>query len=253
MQESVQVAHRFYGMPGLALGGYLCGLAARELGPISDVSLRRPVRIGVELILQRSPEANVLRDSNAIIAEGRRRDTPLEDPPSVSLAEADLASQVYPGFRAHLFPDCYCCGPTRAVGDGLRLFTGPVRGRDVVACAWTPDQSLSAVDGTVRTEILWAAVDCPGIWALIVASRPDSADRAVTGTIAVDVRRPIRAGDRYIVIGWPLGREGRKLFAGAAICAAQGQPLLVARQTMILTEHGIPLGLDGWASPVETG
>jgi hypothetical protein len=244
----IQVVPSFSGMPGLALGGYVCGLAARDLGPMSEVSLRRPVPLGTELTVERSDDGCVLRAGDAILAKGRRRDMPLEPPPAVSLGEAEEASQLYPGFRAHLFPNCYCCGPARPHGEGLRVFTGPVRGTNMVACAWIPTPSVAARDGTVRIEILWAAIDCPGIWALMVGSPPDSPDRAVTGTIAVDVRGSVRAGERYVIVGWPLGRDGRKLFAGAAICSAEGVPLVVARQTMILTPHGVPLGAESWTS-----
>jgi hypothetical protein len=37
----------------------------------------------------------------------------------------------------------------------------------VVACVWTPSADFADADGTVRREIVWAALDCPGIFAWI--------------------------------------------------------------------------------------
>ena len=44
----------------------------------------------------------------------------------------------------------------------------------------------------------------------------------MTGRIAARVDRPIRAGERYVVIGWPIEQDGRKLHAGTALVDAQG-------------------------------
>src|SRR5690606_12329497 len=85
------------------------------------------------------------------------------------------------------FPQCFTCGLEREPGDGLRLFTGPVAaGTDDhrVACDWTPDPSLAdATDpGTVALPVVWAALDCPGAWAI------DLSDRAVVlGRITASV------------------------------------------------------------------
>jgi hypothetical protein len=129
----------------------------------------------------------------------------------------------------------------------LRLFPGRIPQTDAVACSWTPYPSSEA-DLTVPAEIMWAALDCPGIWALILATPPDSTERALTGSIAAHLIHPVKAGQQYVVVGWPLGREGRKLYAGAAICSPDGEPQMVGRQTMILIEAGVPLGLSAWAA-----
>ena len=41
-------------------------------------------------------------------------------------------------------------------------------------------------------------------------------------------------GERCVVVGWPLGEDGRKLFAGTALYGASGDVLAVARQVWIL-------------------
>jgi hypothetical protein len=40
-------------------------------------------------------------------------------------------------------------------------------------------------------------------------------------TAAIDV--PLRAGESYVVIGWPIARDGRKLHAGTAIVGGDGR------------------------------
>jgi hypothetical protein len=40
-------------------------------------------------------------------------------------------------------------------------------------------------------------------------------------------------GERCVVIGWPLGEEGRKLYAGTALFGARGDLLALARQVWI--------------------
>jgi hypothetical protein len=49
------------------------------------------------------------------------------------------------------------------------------------------------------------------------------------------------------VVGWPVERQGRKVIAGAGIFSESGRLLVEARQTLILTERGVPLSLAAWA------
>ena len=41
-------------------------------------------------------------------------------------------------------------------------------------------------------------------------------------------------GERCVVVGWPLGEEGRKLYAGTALYGEDGRPLARARATWIV-------------------
>jgi hypothetical protein len=47
------------------------------------------------------------------------------------------------------------------------------------------------------------------------------------------VPAPVPAGERFVVIGWSLGREGRKIHAGTALFDAHGTLRGSARQTWI--------------------
>jgi hypothetical protein len=47
------------------------------------------------------------------------------------------------------------------------------------------------------------------------------------------VSRVPDAGERCVVAAWPLGEDGRKLFAGTALFAEEGELLALARQVWI--------------------
>jgi hypothetical protein len=47
------------------------------------------------------------------------------------------------------------------------------------------------------------------------------------------VGRVPTAGERCVVTSWPLGVDGRKLFAGTALFAEDGELLALARQVWI--------------------
>ena len=49
--------------------------------------------------------------------------------------------------------------------------------------------------------------------------------------------RPL-AGEGYVVIGWPIEREGRKHHAGAAVLSGDGEPLAVARALLVELRDG---------------
>jgi len=171
-----------------------------------------------------------LLDEEAIVATGVPATVDVALPSAVGFGEAELAAREYPGFRDHAFPGCFGCGPARAPGDGLRIFPGPVTGRDLVAAPWVPDASLAGSGGDVRPEFLWAALDCPSGWAAIVAG---AATPILLGELAARVVEPVRAGERCVVLGWTLGGEGRKHWAAAAILDAKASPRAVARATWI--------------------
>ena len=40
----------------------------------------------------------------------------------------------------------------------------------------------------------------------------------------------------YVIMGWPIGRDGRKLYSGSAIFSEDGVPLAWCRQTWIIVQ-----------------
>jgi len=93
-----------------------------------------------------------------------------------------------------------------------------------VAATWVPEASLC------RSEFVWAALDCPGAYACDAVGRGD----ALLGRLAARVERLPKPGERCTVLGWPLGEEGRKLYAGTALFVEEGDVIVVARATWII-------------------
>jgi hypothetical protein len=60
----------------------------------------------------------------------------------------------------------------------------------------------------------------------------------VLGRMTAEVVRLPQEGESCIVVAWPLGEDGRKLYAGTALFAAEGELLAVARQTWIQPRTG---------------
>lgn len=226
---SLIIRTRFCGPPESGNGGYTCGLLAAGLQPPVEVTLRRPPPLDRELAVLRNPDGLALLDGDATVAEARRVAFALEVPHCPGLGAATEAAARYHGLIEHAFPTCFVCGTGRAPGDGLRIFAGEVADDGLVASPWKPDPALADAQGAVRSEFVWAALDCPGAWAwLAELARP-----LVLGRLAAVVDVPVLAGRPHIVGGWRLGRDGRKHFSGTAIWAADGTVCARARATWI--------------------
>lgn len=245
---TVTIAGRFHGPPGSGNGGYTCGLAAGALGPgPARVRLRVPPPLDRPLAVERRDGAAVLLDGDVVVAEVRPTRVDLELPAPVDLATATAALDRFDvdGYRAaHAFPTCFTCGPSRAPGEGLRIFPAPIEGRDgLVASPWSPDRSLAGHDGLVRPEMLWAALDCPGGLAWITGTPPTGP--AVLGQLAVSVDRRPAPGDRLVVAGWRIGADGRKCHAGTALWAEDGELLAVGAAVWVVLDDEQRSGFTG--------
>ena len=232
MSEQVTIDRRFRGPPESGNGGYVCGVVAGLVGGAAEITLRRPPPLDQPLQVARLDDGGVaLRDGETVIAEGAPASLEIDIPEPVSLLDAGEASKSYIGSRHHPFPTCLVCGPRRAEGDGLRIFPGSIPKRDIVAAPWTPDASLAGEDSTVRPEFVWAALDCPSGWA--VFGDPSQGRPAVLGRLAARLIAPVQPGERYVVIGWPLGENGRKLHSGTALFSHDGELRAFARATWV--------------------
>src|SRR5215208_6367657 len=167
-EKPLEIDGRFGGLGDLAHGGYVAGVIATELGAAgAAVHLKRPLPTGREITLDRvAPERLELRDGDALLAEAAPAELALQAPRPVTLAQAQAASERFPGFHDHPFPACFVCGHEHP--DGLRIFPGPVTGRRLVAAAWVPSPALADGAGRLPDAFAWAALDCPQLWALMV-------------------------------------------------------------------------------------
>jgi len=213
------IPSRFNGPPSSANGGYACGLFSEALGGGFEVTLLVPPPLDTQLDIV----GDELRHGDVVVARARRAvHSDEEVPEPVSLAEAEAASKRYAGFEHHAYPTCFTCGPER--DDGLRIFAGPVEGRvGVVAAPWTPDPG-------VRAEIVWAALDCPSGWAVDEFQR----EGVLLGRMAAAIHTRPEPGEAHVVIGWRVGEEGRKRFAGSAVFTGDGGLVAHSRSTWLV-------------------
>jgi hypothetical protein len=202
----VIIARRYRGPNDSGNGGYSAGVFAQLVDGDAEVTLRKPPPLEREL---RADGLDVY-DGDILVAEVRPATVELEPPAPPPGVEAGAVDPDHP------FPNCFVCGPARTDGLGLR----PRRYGSRVAAPWRPDE--------VRPELLWAALDCPGAFAV----DPDmSRGISVLGRIAVHVESLPEPGDDLVVVGWDLGgAEGRRSYAGTALYRGD-EPLAWARAT----------------------
>jgi hypothetical protein len=192
-----------------------------------EVRLQVPPPLATPLTIERrSPvEADLLGEGGELIASARVvADVDLEAPEAATPAVAGASARPLDP-ASHPFPTCFVCGPGRDDRDGLRIFAGPVAGDDGqavqrFAAPWIPDDSLPNDAGVVANEIVWAALDCPGGQAVLVAT--DQASAVVLGTITASHDQPVIVGRTYTLTSWLLGREGRKFTCGALLADEHG-------------------------------
>jgi hypothetical protein len=216
----ITLPHRFRGPLTSANGGYACGrLAAFVDAPEVEVTLRLPPPLGRPLTVERDGDNARLLDGGALVAEARPASLDIEAPAPVSVELADAAREHHVRDWTPDFRECYVCGVR---DDGLEIRVGLVAGRE-------PLHASPLVLEESAPEIVWAAIDCPGAFAVAGEGRGD----VVLGRMAARVDRVPAAGEQCVVTSWPIAVDGRKHFAGTALFAADGELLALARQTWI--------------------
>jgi hypothetical protein len=226
LAESLRIPGRFNGPPGSANGGYACGLVAGLVGGLAEVTLRTPPPLDRTLTVVREAGRIEVRDGDALVAEASPlAELVVEVPEPVSVEEAGRAAEGYSGFVAHAYSTCFVCGPDRE--DGLGIFPGPVEGRELVASPWLPPG-----DEPMEEPLVWAALDCPSGWAVDEFSRSG----VLLGRLAARQVAPVSGGEEHVVVGWPIGEDGRKRFAGSAIFTVVGGLCAYARSTWLVPQ-----------------
>ena len=218
----ITLPRRFRGPLTSANGGYASGrLAGFVDADAVEVTLRLPPPLDRPLVVRAGGEKTLLLDGDTVVAEALPTALDVDTPSLVSLAEAEDAVLRHVRTGDPAFRECFVCG-IREEGDGLGVFAGAVAGREPLhAARWTVRESAP--------ELVWAAIDCPGAYAVGAAGRGE----IVLGRMAARVLRVPEVGERCAVASWPLGEDGRKLYAGTALFAEDGAVLAVARQTWI--------------------
>ncbi len=243
MPDTVTLAERFQGFTDGALGGYAAGVVARRIEGPAEVNLRSLPPMQRELELSAADGAFELRDGETVVLDARPAGFELKIPEPLDLDEAEVAgAHLIHAEGAHPYPACFTCGPDRVEGEGLRLFMGRPPGRDgILGSAWAPHPDLAGPDGALGDELIWAALDCPTIWAAWSVQRPAAFPTDSFTVLArqrVEVLAPVLAAETVVVSAWPIERDGRKHIAGAAIHGADGE--LLARAESLLVDAPRP-------------
>jgi hypothetical protein len=219
---TITFERRFRGPLTSANGGYACGrLAAFVDAEAVEVTLRLPPPLERPLGVRREGGSALLLDGGELVAEARPAVLDVDPPPPVSLAAAREAATRHVRVGSPVFRECFVCG-IRQGEDGLGIYAGVVDGREpLLAAPWTAAEA--------SPEVVWAAIDCPGAYAVGAAGRGE----IVLGRMTARVVRVPVTGEPCVVAAWPCGEDGRKLFAGTALFAEDGELLALAKQTWI--------------------
>ncbi len=218
----ISFPRRFRGPLTSANGGYAAGrLAAFVDADEVEVTLRRPPPLERALEVRRDVDSAILLDGDAVVAEARAAELDIDPPLPVTRAAAENATARHVRIGDPVFGECFVCG-VRPEDDGLGIYAGLVAGREpLLAAPWDATEPAP--------EIVWAAIDCPGAFAVGAEGRGG----AVLGRMTARILRVPAVGEACVVASWPLGEDGRKLFAGTALFAGDGELLALARQTWI--------------------
>ena len=225
-ENTVTIGRRYRGPLHSGNGGYSAGLLAGFLDGSAAVTLRLPPPLERPLRVTEQDGKLVLLDGEAIVAEAEPTAVDLELPTPPTRAEAEAASARHVHFGSENFAECFSCGFRPE--DGLCIHVGPVDESGLHAAPW-PAHEVSA-------PVVWAAIDCAGAYAVGGPGRGE----VVLGRMAAEIRRLPDEGEECVVVAWPLGEDGRKLYAGTALFGRGGEPLAWARQTWIAPRPSPP-------------
>ena len=222
----------------MAHGGYVSGVVAGLVGGPASVTLRAPPPMGRPLSIRRAEGPVVsLVDGGRIIVKGVRGGVDPRVPSPPSFEEAEEAAGRFPRDQS-LSPTCLCCGHLRRSGEGLRILPGAIPGREVVAAPWIPHPAFGNGDGVVRSEFVWAALDCPGAWGLRLRFQDGS--RRLTVRMTAQLFGPVAVEERHVAIGWPIERRRRLLECGSALFGPSGDLLAASRGIWMQTSGAWP-------------
>jgi hypothetical protein len=218
--ETVTIGRRYRGPLDSANGGYAAGLLGSRVGDAAEVTLHLPPPLERPLTIRRDGDRLLLEHDGRLVADAVAGEPGLTPPAPPSPDEAAVAEAELGGSPA--FVECFVCG-VRHDGTGLGIHPGRIAGRGgLVATTWLAREATA--------EVVWAVIDCPGAYATKTPGRGE----AVLGRMTARLARLPEDDEECVVVGWPLGEDGRKLFAGTALFGRDAELLAVARQVWIV-------------------
>ena len=249
MTDTLRIARRFNGPHDSGNGGYSAGLAAQFLPNAQAVEATIRAPIPLDQTLRAHPASDgidiMTDDASTRILIMSVQPTHLETPnvQSPGLQAASVAAHTFRDPDDHVLPHCFVCGPNRPVGDGLRIFADWLKDPSgvenpnafpIVAAPWQPSPDLADSSGRIAPEYLWAALDCPGAFAI-------DKEPILLGRISARIISRPAADAPIVVVAWAKGQDRRKHFAGSALFSASGDLLAFSEQTWIqINAHAPP-------------
>ncbi|MEZ5999595.1 hypothetical protein [Hyphomonas sp.] len=219
----ITIASAFNGPPSSGNGGYAAGVLSRLFETPHTVRISAPIPLDTPLAVTRQKDKLVAASGETPILTARPGGVTLTPPAPPSLEAALKAAETPTYFGAGGASTCFVCGRNRKEGDGLHIHCGRLGDKLEAATVWTPHVNFD--DGTehVRPEYVWAALDCPGGFAL-----PEIETTYLLGEMSAAQHKPVPVGQPVIVHAWHEWTKGRKHFAGTSLHAADGTLLAQA-------------------------
>lgn len=232
---TLTISARFCGPPNSGNGGYVAGRVAAFLGDSAEVMLRSPPPLDVPMQLRPTANGVELWHGDRHVASGTVATATAAHMNVPSFADAAAAAErTFPAAH-HKVPGCFVCGPGRLQGDGLRIHVGPVDAADrewqgVLAATWLPPAEFADETGLLRSEFVWAALDCPTAYACATAR---GMPPILLGRQTVSITRRPKAGERCVITAQRQRRDGRKHFANAELTGEDGASIAVCNAVWI--------------------
>ena len=232
---SIVIDSTYNGPDGIGNGGYCCGRFAQALieqsaptaGAAIEVTLRKPVPLNTPLDTEPQDQGIAVHCSQmGLVATVQHTTLSLSPGPAPDMAVATDAAKHYIGFEHHPYPRCFVCGPQRRCGDGLQIYPGQLDDQALVAAPWQPYPALADDNGLIKPEFIWAALDCPSYFGVLLNTQRDDALLGRMSLMMLETAIPV--DQRYIITAWPVSSQGRKHCGGAALFSEQGTCLAQA-------------------------
>ncbi len=211
----VTIEKRFCGPRQSANGGYAAGVFSQIVNGPARVRLKAPPPLDTPIDIRNAGDgAYEAIFGDTVIATITPSSVSIDPPPLPCDGDISKAHDCFleDAGGEHILPYCFVCGNKREPGDGLRIFSGPAPDSPINADFWTPVADLADIDGFVRAEFMWAALDCPSAFALRNGLR-----LSLLGSLEVDIKRRPKLGEKLIVAAWRTGQDGRKHFSSSAL------------------------------------
>jgi len=219
--DTLSIPAFFNGPPDSGNGGYTCGRVAELVAAeVSEVSLRSPPPLDTPLEVVRDGARVRVVQGDTLVAEGAPSELLVDMPDPVPLGEVEAAQEAGRGLwaKGHPFPTCVVCGPARP--DGFGIVPAALPGRSgLFGAPWTPSEASDDGQGLVRSELVWAALDCPT--SAPVANFGEG-PAMVLASLTARLGCPLRVGEPHTILSWALGEDGRKHWSAAALYDSDG-------------------------------